>query len=83
MDEAEQAPEVPLPPPNDTIEGLCTRIDMLGAQMTWLCENMQGLFQFINQMGSSGGGIRGLMSALKSGPDLSSNGPVSQDSKVE
>lgn len=41
---------------------------MLGQQMNWLCENMQGLFQFIAAIGQQGGGIRGLMSAMKNAP---------------
>jgi len=66
-----------------TLEELATRMDMFGAQMNWLCENMQGLFQFVSQMGQSGGGIRGLMSALKNGgPELSSNTPVDTQSTV-
>jgi hypothetical protein len=36
--------------------------------MNWLCENMQGLFQFVNQMSANGGGIRGMMHALKQAP---------------
>lgn len=54
-----------------TIEDLARRMDMFGEQMNWLCENMQSLFQFVAQMGANGGGIRGLLSAMKKGgPDL-------------
>ena len=66
-----------------TLESLAQRMDMFGEQMNWLCENMAGLFQFVTQMGQSGGGIRGLMSALKNGgPNLSSDGPVIEGNEV-
>lgn len=57
-----------------TLEQLGARMDMFGAQMNWLCENMQSLFQFVNQMGESGGGLRGLMAAMKSTPALKEQG---------
>ena len=67
-----------------TLDDLAQRMDMFGAQMNWLCENMQGLFQFVTQVGSSGGGVRGLMSALKSGgPNLSSDTPIGEGNEVE
>jgi hypothetical protein len=74
---------VETPPATEiTLESLAARIDSLGAQMTWLCENMQGLFQFITQMGQQGGGIRGLLGALKNGgPDVSTNAPIEQEVK--
>lgn len=53
-----------------TIDDLAGRMDQLGQQMNWLCENMSSLFAFVNQMGSSGGGLRGLMHMLRSTPDL-------------
>lgn len=51
-----------------SIDGLSQRVDVLGQQMNWLVDNMQHLFAFVNQMGSNGGGIRGLMKALQQGP---------------
>lgn len=58
--------------PDITLNDLAARMDMFGQQMNWLCENLQSLFLFVNQMGQSGGGIRGLMAAMKKGvPELS------------
>jgi hypothetical protein len=57
-----------------TLESLQARMDMFGEQMNWLCDNMQGLFQFVNAVGQSGGGIRGLMSAAKNMPQMKENG---------
>lgn len=51
-----------------TLADLAAKMDTLGLQMNWLCENLQSLFQFVNAMGQNGGGIRGLMSALKQQP---------------
>lgn len=48
-----------------TIDELAQRLDALGQQMNWLCENMANLFGFVNQMGKNGGGIRGLMRTIK------------------
>lgn len=58
--------------PEITLADLAHRIDMMGEQLNWLCENLQSLFQFVNAVGQQGGGIRGLMSAMKKngGPDL-------------
>ena len=54
-----------------TLEDIAKRLDILGNQMNWLCENLQSLFVFVQQMGSSGGGIRGLMKMLKAdAPDV-------------
>ena len=66
-----------------TIDELAQRLDVLGGQMNWLCDNMQSLFQFVNQMGSNGGGIRGLMSMLRqSPPDLNPNTSPDNTNKV-
>jgi hypothetical protein len=46
------------------------RLDMLGEQMNWLCENLASLFGFVNQIGNNGGGIRGMMKAMKQSPEL-------------
>jgi hypothetical protein len=54
-----------------TVQDLGAKLDMLGQQMNWLCENLAALFGFVNQMGASGGGIRGLMKAMKETPGLS------------
>jgi predicted enzyme related to lactoylglutathione lyase len=53
-----------------TIEDLAHRMDMFGEQMNWLCENLQSLFMFVNQVGANGGGIRGLLKAAKEAPEL-------------
>ena len=49
-----------------TVKELGEKIDALGAQMDWLCENLASLFTFASQMSNSGGGLRGLLSVLKS-----------------
>jgi hypothetical protein len=68
----EDAPQVLA---NVTLEDLATRMDMFGEQMNWLCENLQSLFAFVNQVGASGGGIRGLLAATKGGvPAVNSTG---------
>lgn len=64
-----------------TLEDLATRMDMFGEQMNWLCNNLAELFKFVNAMGQSGGGIRGLMHAMKNAPELTNNS-VESDSKV-
>lgn len=48
-----------------TLSDLAERMDVLGQQMNWVCENLQSLFNFVNEMGQNGGGIRGLMKMLK------------------
>lgn len=75
MTEQEDTPAV-------TLESLQGRMDMFGEQMNWLCENMQQLFAFVNQMGQQGGGIRGLISAMKAGGPELTNQPVSDSSNV-
>lgn len=57
-------------PPEITLQDLAKRMDMFGEQMNWLCENLASLFMFVNQVGSSGGGVRGLMKAMKNTPEL-------------
>ena len=71
-------------PAEPTLKDLAQKMDVLGNQMNWLCENLTSLFAFVNQMGQSGGGIRGLMTMLKAGPptELSVNTPIDSDSKV-
>ena len=48
-----------------TLEDLARRLDVIGRQMDWLIENLQSLFQFVTAMGNSGGGIRGILKAMK------------------
>lgn len=48
-----------------TLDDVVARLDALGVQMNWLCENLASLFGFVNQMSQNGGGMRGLMKALK------------------
>lgn len=66
----ESTPETPQ---EITLEDLAARMDMFGQQMNWLCENLQSLFVFVNAMGDSGGGIRGLMKAMKNTPELATH----------
>jgi hypothetical protein len=47
---------------------LLEKMDKLGEQMNWLCENLQSLFVFASQLSASGGGLRGVLSLLKSSP---------------
>lgn len=51
-----------------TLESLAVRLDQLGMQMNWLCENLQSLFLFVQAAGQNGGGIRGMIQALKHAP---------------
>lgn len=48
-----------------TLESIATRLDALGAQMDWLCTNLASLFGFVQSMSQNGGGLRGMMKALK------------------
>lgn len=55
-----------------TLADIASRLDNLGAQMNWLVENLSSLFGFVTQMSQNGGGIRGLMKAMKTeAPELS------------
>ena len=72
-----------LSPPPVTLEELGHRMDVLGQQMNWLCENLTSLFTFVNQMGQSGGGIRGLMHMLKQGPPELNTIEASVDSETK
>jgi len=51
-----------------TLNDIAQRLDIIGQQLNWMTENLQSLFAFVNQMGQSGGGIRGLMHMLKQAP---------------
>lgn len=67
-----------------TVDDLAAKLDILGQQMNWLCENLTSLFAFVQHMSSNGGGIRGLMHMLKQGPpvELNTNTPVDTETKV-
>jgi len=65
------------------IDTLSEKIDLIGQQNDWLCENLQSLFLFVQQVGSNGGGIRGLLSAMKQGPSLTTNESPIEAIKVE
>ena len=67
-----------------SLEELGQKMDVLGQQMNWLCENLASLFTFVNQMGTSGGGIRGIMHMLKQGPPelTTTDIPVDSETKV-
>jgi len=75
---------VDVSPEEVTLAELARRLDILGNQMNWLCENLTSLFAFVNQMGQQGGGIRGLMHMLKQGPPglATTDIPVDTESKV-
>lgn len=60
-DENGESPEI-------TLEALAHRLDALGKQMDWLCENMQSLFLFVQTVSQNGGGIRGMLQTLRSAP---------------
>lgn len=83
MEATEEVQGIPLESPEPvTLESLAKRMDMFGEQMNWLCDNLQSLFQFVNAMGQNGGGIRGLMQAMKhGGPDLTTINAESEVSK--
>ena len=72
------------PPKEVTLDELASKLDVLGQQMNWLCENLTSLFAFVQQMSSNGGGIRGLMHMLKQGPPAEFNTtiPVDTETKV-
>ena len=53
-----------------TLESLSHRLDMLGEQMNWLCENLAGVFALVGQMGANGGGLMGMMKAMKGGQPI-------------
>jgi hypothetical protein len=53
-----------------TLEILASKVDMLGEQLNWLCENLAGVFGLVQQMGANGGGIRGMMKAMKDAPEM-------------
>lgn len=69
----------------DEVAALGRKIDALGSQMNWLVDNLASLFGFVNQMAQNGGGIRGLMHAMKQGapPELNTNVAVDREGKVE
>lgn len=58
----------PVSPPDVTLDSLAHRLDALGKQMDWLCENMQSLFLFVQTVGQNGGGIRGMLQTLRHAP---------------
>lgn len=58
-------------------------LDTLGAQNDWLCENFAEFFKFLQTVGSSGGGIRGVMSMLKNGGPSTTNRPIEQTDNIE
>ena len=50
-----------------TLESLQESVNQIGGQLNWLCDNLAGLFSMVNQMGASGGGIMGMLSAMRGG----------------
>jgi hypothetical protein len=57
---------------------LVEAVNSLGSQMNWLCENLAQMFAFMGQVSANGGGVRGLMTALKQSPPT----PVAPDQEV-
>lgn len=51
-----------------TLEEVSKKLDMIGNQMNWMCENLVALFGFVQQVSNNGGGIRGIMQAMKQAP---------------
>jgi hypothetical protein len=43
----------------------------IGAQLNWLCENLNGVFGMVTAMSQNGGGVRGLMKVMK---EMNANG---------
>lgn len=58
-----------------TLESVAAKLDAIGAQMDWLCENLAQLFGFVQQMGANGGGIRGMMKLLNQAPPEMTGAP--------
>jgi hypothetical protein len=54
-----------------TLETLSVRLDIIGRQLDWLCENMAGMFSFVQTTAQNGGGIRGMLKSLKDAPVMS------------
>ena len=60
-----------------TLEDIAQRLDIIGQQLNWMTENLQSLFAFVSQIGSNGGGLRGLMHLMKQGPpEITVQNPV-------
>jgi hypothetical protein len=59
-----------------TLESLAMKVDMLGEQLNWLCENLAGVFGMVTTMTANGGGLRGMMKAMKEAPELTGQGEV-------
>ena len=57
-----------------TLDSLQESLNAIGEQMNWLCDNLMGLFGFVNQLGANGGGIRGMMKAMKDMPEMIQSG---------
>lgn len=41
------------------------KIDIIGKQLDWLCENLAQVFGVVQSLSTNGGGIRGLMKMMK------------------
>jgi hypothetical protein len=62
-----------------TLDDVVAKLDMLGEQLNWLCENLAGVFGVVTQMSANGGGIRGMMKAMKDAPAiLEENGATNE-----
>lgn len=47
------------------------KIDLIGEQLNWLCENLAVVFNLTAAMSANGGGVRGLMKIMK---EMNNNG---------
>lgn len=41
------------------------KIDLIGNQLNWLCENLAQVFGVVQSLSQNGGGVRGLMQMMK------------------
>lgn len=67
MADTQDEPMLPTNTEEITLNSLADRLDILGNQMNWLCENLQSVFVFVQQMGQSGGGWRGMLQSFRNG----------------
>lgn len=63
------------------IDALKSGVNTVGTQNNWLIDNLQQVFSFVTLMGQNGGGIRGMMKALKHAPPelLGDTSPVTDE----
>lgn len=68
-----------MPEKEVSLEEIGRRLDIIGQQTDWMVENLQSLFLFVQTVSSNGGGIRGMLAAMKQGPpEIVNKPPVDQ-----